>query len=162
MCSRKNLSGCLQQSCNRSNLRKRSTAEIFTYVRRGARSGHSRLLRKKQFHELFAERLLDIGCWIGRARCVHKPDDGRVLRDGLNCHIEKLIYQSNRRCLGTHWDGLAQSSFSSWQYCVLIVRATTSLFGEKLVERPDRCSGACCNIAHRSRVISSALTRQLG
>jgi hypothetical protein len=40
----------------------------------------------------------------GRERRVHQPDDGAVLLDGLNGHIDKLIYQPNRRCLSTHFD----------------------------------------------------------
>jgi len=116
--------------------------------------GHSRLLRKKQFHELFAERLLDIGCGVGRARRVHKPDDGRVLLDGLNCDIEKLIYQSNRRCLGTHCDQVGPELLQLLAV-LRFNRPGDDLFvWEKLVKRSDRRSGAFRNIAHRSRVIS--------
>src|ERR1700730_3837469 len=111
--------------------------------------GHPWLPRKKQYYELLPERLLDIGCGIGRARRVYEPDDGRMLLDGPYCHIEKLIHETTRRCLCTH-GGQAGPELLQLLAILGLDRPRHDLFvGKKLVERSDRCSGALRDIAHR-------------
>src|ERR1700676_114556 len=116
--------------------------------------GHPWLPRKKQYYELLSERLLDIGCGIGRARRVHEPDDGRMLLDGPYCHIEKLIHETTRRCLCTHGDQAGPELLQLLAILGLDRPRHDVFVGKKLVERSDRRSGTLRDIAHRCRLKS--------